>query len=129
MSGQLSPKQKMFCELYAQSGNATLAAREAGYSEKYANREGCRLLDIPRLAEYIHELARSESSDRIATAVERQEILTSMLRNSEADPKDRLRAIEILGRAQGDFIDRINVTGPTSLSIIDLTGKDNAEAS
>ena len=31
---KLTPKQEKFCELYASLGNATEAAKQAGYSEK-----------------------------------------------------------------------------------------------
>lgn len=40
----LTPRQRRFAELYAESLNASRAAREAGYSRKGAKEEGARLL-------------------------------------------------------------------------------------
>ena len=37
---QLTPKQKKFCDKYLKLGNATQAAKNAGYSEKTAYRTG-----------------------------------------------------------------------------------------
>lgn len=41
---KLNPKQIAFAVNYAVSGNATDAARRAGYSDKTAHAQGCRLL-------------------------------------------------------------------------------------
>ena len=40
----LNARQEAFCQSYARYGNATRAAKEAGYSEKTARAQGCRLL-------------------------------------------------------------------------------------
>ena len=37
---KLTPKQKLFAEYYIQSGNATEAAKKAGYSAKAARQIG-----------------------------------------------------------------------------------------
>ena len=53
---KLSPKQKLFCEYYAKSKNATQAAVDAGYSKKTAKEMGYENLTKPHIQEYLNRL-------------------------------------------------------------------------
>ena len=55
---KLTPKQKLFCELYTGSSmfNATDAARRAGYSKEVAGIQGFENLRKPNIIEYISKL-------------------------------------------------------------------------
>lgn len=68
----LTPKQKAFCEFYVGSGNASEAARLAGYSAKTARATGAENLTKPDVQEYIKSLTQAMSDESIATAKERQ---------------------------------------------------------
>ena len=46
---KLTPKQKKFCDEYLKLGNATQAAKNAGYSEKTAYRTGADNLKVPHI--------------------------------------------------------------------------------
>ena len=50
---KLTPKQKKFAEYYIKCGNATEAARLAGYSDKTARVIGTENLSKPAISEYI----------------------------------------------------------------------------
>ena len=52
----LKPKQESFCQHYTVHWNATQAAKEAGYSEDSAGKQGYDLLQIPLVLERIKEL-------------------------------------------------------------------------
>ena len=112
----LTKKQRIFAEHYAMTGKATESARLAGYSRPAQS--GQLMARDEELMAYITNViavaagdSEKEASDkRIATAVERQEFWTSMMRDENVSPKDRLRASEILGKAQGDFIERNETT-------------------
>ena len=112
---KLTPKQKRFCESYAMTGNATQAAKIAGYSEKTATSIGEQNLRKLDVVEYLKELTNITSSSLIATAIQRQEFWTSIMRDDEIGIGDRLRASEILGKAQGDFIQKVEVTNELTL--------------
>jgi len=45
----------------------------------------------------------------ILTREQRQELLTQFANNDGIEPKDRIKAIEVLGKMQGDFIERREV--------------------
>lgn len=51
--GELTEKQRIFCEAYCRLWDATKAAKEAGYSEKTAYSIGSENLRKPECAEYV----------------------------------------------------------------------------
>ena len=93
---RLLPKQRAFVEHYAACGNATEAARLAGYSERYANRFARQLLDKPHVREALTELVDKVSGERVADAKERLEFWTAVMRNPAELTRDRLKASELL---------------------------------
>lgn len=106
----LTEKQRRFCEAFAENGGrAEPAAKEAGYAKP--NVEGSRLLDNARVRAALELLRQATTSQKIATREERWEFWTAMMRGKEpGEPKDRLKASELLGKSQGDFIDRVDAT-------------------
>jgi hypothetical protein len=51
-------------------------------------------------------------ADRDGVVAERQQFWTAVLRGEEsAEMKDRLKASELLGKCQGDFIERVESSG------------------
>ena len=61
----LSLKQKRFCEEYAISGNATDAAKKAGYSEKTAYSIGTENLKKPEIQNYLSIRSKQRQSIKI----------------------------------------------------------------
>ena len=101
----LTPKRQAFVQAYA--GNATTAAKAAGYSERTAHVIGHELLKKPEIQEAIQNRTGERVNSLIADREERQAFWTSVLRDEGTDLKDRLRASELLARSEGDFLDRI----------------------
>lgn len=105
----MSPKQKKFCEHYAACGNATEAARRAGYSEKTAKQQGARLLTNVDLQDYIHELQEEDARQRIASAAQIKAFWSDVMRDTSQKTSDRLKASEFLGKTAGMFVEKIEV--------------------
>ena len=61
---KLTPKQQRFVTEYLKSGNATEAAKQAGYSEKTAFRIGAENLQKPAISRAI-ERAQQRRNDRL----------------------------------------------------------------
>ena len=59
MKSELSDKQEAFCREYLIDFNATQAAIRAGYAEKSANMQGCRLLTNDNVSARISELSKN----------------------------------------------------------------------
>ena len=77
---KLTEKQKKFADYYIELGNATQAAINAGYSEKYAGQNVDKLLKNTNLNKYIEERLEQIASERIMSAQEAVELLSSIAR-------------------------------------------------
>lgn len=114
----LNERQRKFAELYAATGNASKAAIGAGYSPKSAPTNADKLLKNTNVQAYIRQLTRLAQAGRVATAEERQAFWTDVMFGRIQDDEgrapriaDRLKASELLGKSQGDFIDRVEHSG------------------
>ena len=121
---RLTTRQQRFVEEYIFDFNATKAAIRAGYSPKYANREGARLVVKSRLQEAIDAALKEMRDKSLATAYEVEAYLTAVMRgqtmseiiviegmgegmsaarriSKAPDEKERLKAAEILAKRHG----------------------------
>ncbi len=81
----MTSKQLQFCREYLVDLNATQAAVRAGYSASTANREGTRLLAMPRVQAKIDQL-QDERATRVE--VEADEVLRQLWLVATADPNE-----------------------------------------
>lgn len=126
----LSDKQKRFCLEYCKDFNATQAAKRAGYREKSARQQACKLLTKANINSYIKEIQSKIESEKIMGIKEIQERLTLIARGdaeedmvvventgdylSEArvlqkkvSAKEQVKALELLGKANAMFVDTV----------------------
>lgn len=126
----LTEKQRKFVEAYMgkANGNATEAARIAGYSgsESVLAVTGFENLRKPNIAAAIEE--RQSNDPLIASREDRQRFWTQVMLDDAQDMKDRLKASEILGKSQADFVERREISGagggPLEIKGIDFTPFD-----
>lgn len=100
----MTARQRKFAEYYAECGNATQSAIKAGYSEKYAHTNASKLLNVDEVKEYIRELTEKGQRERIMSALERQALLSDIIRDKGETIGARLRAVEILNKMTGAYI-------------------------
>lgn len=154
---KLTPKQKAFAEYYIETGNATEAARKAGYKGKNLNRIASENLSKLDIKSYIDEKMKELEDKRIAKAEEVLEYLTRVIRGEETEQvvvtenigdfmseakvvdkeisaKDKIKAAELLGKRYRLFVDKvekdsnINVNSTTKLdSILNQLKDDDNE--
>ena len=109
-AGQGSGRRRRFVEAYMgeAAGNATQAAISAGYSPKTAKQQGSQLLTFVDVQRAIQ--TRVAADPAITTREERQRFWSDVMmargQHVGVDMAQRLRASELLGRSQGDFIER-----------------------
>lgn len=105
MAKGLTPRQRKFVEVF--EGNATAAARKAGYtgSDAALGKSGFDLLRNPKVQAALAE--RDSKSDHIATREERQRFWTRTMQNPGVEYRDRLKASELLGRSNADFVEKM----------------------
>lgn len=127
MSENLNPRQKKFAEYYAQSGNTVQSAIKAGYSEKYANADACKILENPRVSEYIKELSEKAKDERILSARDRQVMLSEIARNTGNEPSDRIKAVDTLNKMTGEYTVKVDTTVKTSQKLADVLSQLGGE--
>lgn len=99
----MTPRQKAFADFYIETGNASEAARKAGYSEKTATSIGAENLTKPEIAKYISERMAKQDKNRVASADEVLQFYSSVVRGEVKDQfgldpslADRLKAADSL---------------------------------
>lgn len=147
MAEKMTAKQMRFCDEYLIDLNATQAAIRAGYSEKYANTNASKLLQITTIKDFIAKRMAEKESKLIADQDEVLRYLTSVLRgesqsevvviegigmgtseartmNKAPDEKERLRAAELLGKRYGLYKETVEQTVDMELNITVDYGDD-----
>jgi len=138
---KLTEKQKKFADYYIELGNATQAAIKSGYSSKYANTNASKLLQNTTIKSYIDERLSQLASERIVSAEEVLEFLSSVMRNEqkeevlkgvgmgeqakthiEVSAKDRVKAAELLGKRYALFTDKTEMTVTEVPVFVDVLG-------
>ncbi|HFU4464408.1 TPA: terminase small subunit [Streptococcus suis] len=138
----MTPKQRLFADEYiANKGNATAAARKAGYKQPKAS--GLENLEKPTIREYIksrtepvleelkitgddviREIAnigfgRVQEGYSKKTNLITNEVESEMKYEHTADTENRLRALEILGRYLQLFTDKSEVQISGKVTFVD----------
>lgn len=132
----LSPNQEAFCLAYSASGNATEAYKKAGYKAKNENTAAAasaRLLRNVNIQRRLGEIAQEVKSKKIMDITEIQERLSEIGRQESTEEyitmdgmrmskhvaaKEALKAMELLGKMQGAFLDRSQVELSGAIPIV-----------
>lgn len=145
-TSKLTPKQEKFCQLYAATGNATQSFKDAGYAWKTeggAAKTASNLIHKNgNVNKRLRELAEEAKTNSICDIREMQSILSAIIREEldeeklmsegmgegfsrivskrqKAALKDRLKAVELLGKMQGAFVDKVEVSGNVPVTFVD----------
>ena len=97
----LSDRQKRFCDLYIKLGNATQAAIQAGYSDKYVTTNTTKMLNEANINEYLAENMEKLQKETIASADEVLQYLTRVMRGEE---KEEVVTSELIGKGLSQII-------------------------
>ena len=107
---KLTQKQQKFIDYYVETGNATEAARRAGYKQPQV--QGSQNLE--KLRDFIDERLKPDEDKRIADANEVLQYLTAVMRGEVKDTfdfdtsvRDRNKAAELLGKRHRLFVDKV----------------------
>ncbi len=111
----LTEKQRKFCEAFAgNGGNALQAATVAGYKQPIP--QSNENLNKPVIQKALEELRKSTTNSAIMTREERQMMWTEFAKDKSMTPTERMKASELLGKSQADFIDRTEISGKLEIS-------------
>lgn len=128
---KLTPKQKAFADEYLICGNATEAARKAGYKQPHV--QGSQTLEKLSVSSYIAERQKQIESSRIADVKEVMEFYSAVMRGEVKDQFDMDAALTdrlSAGRELMKRYEKADTTKNESLDRLDeiLKGiKENAD--
>lgn len=102
-------KVRKFIEVY--DGNGTQSARAAGYkgSDNVLAVTATRMLRNPKIKEAIEARQKKQIKTLIATRTDRQAFWTNVMNSSSEEMQARLRASELLGKSEADFIEKVEM--------------------
>ena len=113
----MNPRQKAFADYYIETGNASEAAKKAGYSAKRTDEAGRQLLRNTEVSQYIKERMDAVDKKRIASADEVIAFYTAVIRGEikdrfglDASLADRIKAAESLMKRYNVADDRNRAT-------------------
>lgn len=122
VSDMLTPKQEAFVQEIIKGKSQADAYRSAysckNMSDNAIYREASLLVDSPKISQRIAELREKLTKSTIMTAQERLEWLTKLIQNTEEGTTDRLRAIDLMNKMQGEYVTK--VVGNMSAKLEDL---------
>ena len=94
----MTHRQELFIQEYTKTGNATHSAISAGYKN----------VEVEKA---IDNLSKKIAVNNIMTAKERQEFLTSLILSDNVKVSDKLRALDLLNKMTGEYIQKAEVNG------------------
>jgi hypothetical protein len=113
--GELTLRQRAFVQAY--TGNAAVAARQAGYSERTCRAIGQRLLTQVDIKQALREREQERLNPLIASREQRQEFWTQTMLDDSQEMQHRLKAAELLGRSEGDFMERLQIDQDVTVTV------------
>ena len=131
---KLTPRQKAFADYYIELGNATEAARRAGYNGPNLNRIASENLTKLDIKQYIDERLDKIENKRIADAEEVLQYLTKVMRGEEKDQlgldaalQDRTKAAELLGKRYRLFTEKTELKADVNQTVQFVDDLDELE--
>ena len=113
--------QENFCMEFVRCGNATEAYKKAGYKVRSDNTAAvcaAKLLRNAKVQSRIAELREELDSHKIMDAAERRELLTQFARDEETAKPDRLKAMDLLNKMDGVYINKTQVSGADGAPLV-----------
>lgn len=118
----LTDKQEKFAQGVALEGLSLSDAYRAAYDtsrmkDKTINERASVLAKDSKIATRIAELRDTLVTPKIMTAQQRMEWLTELINNTEEGTTDRLRAIDIMNKMQGEYVQKVEANVNTDVTI------------
>jgi phage terminase small subunit len=125
----LTAKQEAFVHNIIQGMSQADAYRSAysckNMSDNAIYREASVLLDNPKVSQRLKELRDELAKPSIMSAQERMEWLTRLIQNEEEGTSDKLKAIDIMNKMQGEYVQKVEADVKSEVTInIELEDDD-----
>lgn len=117
----LTQKQEQFA-LNIFNGMTQADAYKASYSANNMSdnaiyREASLLMSNPKIAQRIKELRDETAKHSIMSAQERLEWLSNLINNEEEGTSEKLKAIDIMNKMQGEYVQKVEADVKSEVTI------------
>jgi len=117
----LTEQQEKYC-VNIVSGMSQTAAYKDAYDAKDMKIESIyveasKLMDNPKITLRIEELRKEARSDRIINTIQKKELLTQWIYDADTSKTDRLKALDILNKMDGEYTEKIEAKQEINISI------------
>ena len=110
---KLTPKQERWIDEYIKCNDYTTASRNAGYGGNNDNLRAMGYQNSLKFKELINErrqeLSKEIKKSTVASLEDIFEYWTNVFNDPNVSNKDRLKASELLAKAKGGFIEKVEV--------------------
>ena len=107
----LTPKQEKFAQSIVEGMSQADAYRSAYSTKRMADKtiweNASRLMADGKVRARVQELRDRIATESVMTAQQRLEWLTKLIQNTEEGTADRLRAIDIMNKMQGEYVTKV----------------------
>lgn len=122
----LTPKQEVFVQGIIKGLSQADAYREAynckNMSDNSIYVNASKLVSDTKIAQRIKELREQLATPNIMTAQKRLEWLTEAIADKDVNVNDKLKAIDIMNKMQGEYVQKVVADVDTNVNInIELT--------
>ena len=110
----LTPKQEIFVASLVKGNSQRQAYIEAypnaaKWKENAVDSQASKILKNPKVIQRYEELMKKAEDESILTAVERKRWLTSVIKGEKITTADKLKALDLLNKMDGQYIDKVEV--------------------
>lgn len=119
----LTAKQELFVRKIIEGNSQANAYRSAystkNMSDKTIHEAASRLVADSKVSARLKELREQITADSIMSAQERLEWLTRLIKSEEEGTSDKLKAIDIMNKMQGEYVQKVEaeVKAETTINI------------
>ena len=117
----LTAKQEAFVQNIIQGMSQADAYRSAysckNMTDNAIYREASVLSDNPKVSQRLKELREQLAKPSIMSAQERLEWLTQLINNADEGTTDKLKAIDIMNKMQGEYVQKVEATVDNNVTI------------
>lgn len=82
--------------------------------------KACTLFNNDKVQERYQELLKNSVDDAIMTSIERKKWLSSLIKDDCEKTDSKLKAIDILNKMSGDYVNKIEVSRPNDETIKEM---------
>jgi phage terminase small subunit len=118
----LTAKQEQFAKNIALEQMSYADAYRSAYNtkgmtDKTVHEKASRLKDMDKIRARVEELRAELATPSIMTAQKRLEWLTDLVNSEEESTNDKLKAIDIMNKMQGEYVQKVDANVNTDITI------------